>query len=596
MRLHPPVDDWVFVLTRLLRVQERTDLPGFEELSEDVIADLLREAARFTEEVLVDVCVAGDREGAHFEDGVVRTPAGFRDALRRHADAGWHSIGIPAELGGGGLPAVVSAAVQQMRGPVTQSFNMYSSFCGSAALMLSKAGEPWMKDVVIPRLVTAEWTATMSMTEAHCGSDLRRLRTRAVQQDDGSWRITGDKIFISGGEHDLTDNIVHVVLAKVPGPDGTVSDTLDDVNVFLVSKHHLDPATGRLGDRNGVEAVGIEHKMGIEGSATCQLRFDGAVGWRLSVPGAQGSTAGIAPMFMMMNTARVGVALGGVGYAELAYANALDYARERLSGRAPGGAVRPDLPADPITVHPDIRRLLLGASSFAQGGRALCATVALWQAEGQAATGQRAADLRGLAELFRPVLKAYCTDKGFEAAVNCQQVLGGHGYISDYHLEQWVRNARIGQIYEGANGIQARDFVRRCVRGKDAPALEVFFGLAEELIARHDDTDGIARHVAPFRRALGQVRRAVATVRATDPATAAAAAYDLLTAFGILGVAWAWLRTLEVLEEGGVAEAMAREKRRLANVWITRELPLVGACVERVEHVAAELVEEDPFG
>ena len=595
MKLHAPVEDWHFVLTRLLRVQDRSDIPGFEEVTEEVIRDLLQEAARFTEDVLVDVCVAGDREGARFEGGTVRTPAGFAAALRRYAESGWHSFGIPADLGGGGMPAVLAAAVQQMRGPVAHSFNMYSSFCSSAALMLSRAGQAWMKAIVIPRLVAAEWTATMCMTEADCGSDLRRLRTRAVQQDDGTWRITGDKIFISGGDHDLTDNIVHVVLAKVPGPDGTVTDTLEDVNVFLVSKHHLDRTTGRLGERNDVAVVGIEHKMGIEGSATCHLRFDGAVGWRLSVPGAQGSTAGMAPMFVMMNTARAGVALNGVGYADLACGNALDYARERLSGRAPGGAARPDLPADPIAVHPDVRRLLLGASSFAQGARALCATVTLWQAESQVATGQVAADLRGLAELFRPVLKAYCTDKGFAATVDCQQVLGGHGYTRDHQLEQWVRNARIGQIYEGANGIQARDFVRRCVQGKDAAAPDVFFGLADELIARHPAGDAIAGHVEAFRCALGLVRRAVATVRAADAATGAAAAYDLMTAFGILGVAWAWLRTLEVLEQDDVSPALALRKRRLANVWVARELPLVAAYVERVTHPVAELLEDDPF-
>ena len=596
MKLHAPVEDWVFVLTRLLRVQDRTDLPGFEGISETVIRDLLQEAARFTEDVLLDVCVAGDRAGARYEDGAVRAPAGFAAALRKHAEAGWHSFGIPAELGGGGMPAVLAAAVQQMRGPVAHSFNMYSSFCNSAARMLAEAGLPWMREVVIPRLVAAEWTATMCMTEAHCGSDLRRLRTRAVQQEDGSWRISGDKTFISGGDHDLTDNIVHVVLAKVPGPDGTITDTLEDVNVFLVSKYHLDTRTGQLGERNDVAAVGIEHKMGIEGSATCQLRFDGAVGWRLSVPGAHGATAGMAPMFVMMNTARVGVALNGVGYAGLAYAYALDYARERLSGRSPAGPVRPDLPADPIAVHPDVRRLLLGARSFAEGARALCATVALWQAESQVATGRQAADLRGLAELFRPVLKAYCTDKGFEAAVDCQQVLGGHGYTRDFSIEQWVRNARIGQIYEGANGIQARDFVRRCVRGKDAAAVEVFFALAEKSAAAHAPGDVVAEHGEAFRRALGQLRTAVATVRAAEPGAAAAAAYDLLTAFGIVGVAWAWLRTLEVLDGGDVPPELARQKRRLANVWMTRELPLVGAYAERVAHGGAELVEQDPFG
>lgn len=606
MKLHAPVEDWLFILTRLLRVQDRTDLPGFEAMTEDVIADLLRESARFTEDVLFDVCAAGDREGAHLEDGVVRTPVGFREALRRTADAGWHSIGIPAELGGGGVPSVISAAVQQMRGPIAHSFGMYASFCGSAALVLDKAGEPWMREVIIPRLVAADWTATMCMTEAHTGSDLRRLTTRAVQQDDGTWRITGEKIFISGGDHDLTDNIVHIVLAKVPAADGTVTDTLEDVNVFLVSKRHVDPETGELGGPNDVSVLGIEHKMGIEASATCQLRFDGAVGWRLSVPGAKGSTANMAPMFVMMNTARVGVALNGVGYAHLAYANALDYARDRLSGRGPAGPVHPELPADPIVVHPDVRRLLLGASSFAQGGRALCAQVALWQTEsqvastgqsptGQTSTSQSPADLRALAELFRPVLKAYCTDKGFESAVNCQQVLGGHGYTRDYGLEQWVRNARIGQIYEGANGIQARDFVRRCVQGKDARSLELFFGLAEDMVARHPAGDVVADLVEPFRTALVSVRKAVETVQSADAMTGAAAAYDLLTAFGVLGVAWMWLRTLEVLDEGGVAEATAREKRRLARFWISRELPLVAAYVDRVEHLATELVEVDPF-
>lgn len=583
---HAPVEDGLFLLRDVLRVQDHAHLPGFEELSPEFCAQVLTAAARFHEEVLHPLNKPGDDEGAHFQAGRVRTPAGFRDAWDQYRAAGWSRLSVPVSLGGAGLPAVISSLIGEMRTATAHSFAMYGAFCGSTARMLSVLGAPWMKEHVVPRLVDGDWTATMCMTEAHAGSDLRQLRTRAVPQPDGSWRISGSKIFISGGDHDLTENILHVVLAKVPDEHGRLAEGLSSVNAFVVSKRDIDHATGALGGPNGVSVASIEHKMGIGGSATCVMNFENAVGWRLADSGREGTSSNMAGMFMLMNTARVGTAMSGVAYSEIARQNAADYARQRLSGRAPDRPRTPGQPADPIVAHPDVRRLLLGARSFAEGARATAVRVAFLQSvsEGDAdpARRQRARDV---VEILVPVMKAYFTDKGFEGANDALQVLGGHGYVREYGLEHFVRNARIGQIYEGANGIQAVDLVQRKLSAAGGGAWVSF----KESVAGSVESLGTVpqwcAHAKALAGALVRLDEVVSELRSAPPAVAAAGAYDLLTAIGITTVAWNWAEIVLTLQRPEVREslgdAVVQRKLALAQLWFARELPLVYALSAR---------------
>lgn len=595
-----PVEDWLLLLNRFLRVQDR-DLPGYAELTPELCAEIVRGAARFHEEVVFPVGARGDAEGARLVDGQVRTPAGYREVWQAYREAGWLSLSLPESIGGSGLPAILSAVIGEMRSSTAHSLSMYVSFCASAARMLHALGDAWIREHVVPRLVSGEWTATMCLTESHCGTDLRQIRTRAVPQEDGSWKLDGTKIFISGGDHDLADNIVHVVLAKVPDASGALPPDLGAVNVFLVSKRKLDPGSGTLGGSNGVTVSSIEHKMGIEGNATCVLNFEGARAWRIADVHGRGAAANMAAMFLLMNYARVGTALSGVAYAELSAQNARAYARERLVGRAPGGARCPELAGDPLVVHPDVRRLLLGAQCFAEGGRATALRTALWQAEAEAAGDEaRRAVAQDLMELMTPVMKAYFTDWGFAAANDGLQVLGGHGYIREYGLEQMVRNARIGQIYEGANGIQAIDLVQRKLPARGWRPARSLLAEIDAFLQGPAATAGMEAFVRP----LSQARRQLSTIfevlqqrAVSSPSHNLAVAYDVLEACGVTVVAWTWAAMAAVvLADPEVAPAMQRCKLALARFWFERELPKLSALVQRIEAadpVVLELADDE---
>lgn len=586
-----PVNDWLFLLHDLLHVEEQASLPGFAELTPDITTPVLEAAARFHEGVLHPINQASDAEGARMVAGTVRTPAGYRSAWQQYRTAGWHRLSLAQELGGAGLPPVMSVPVTELRASTGHSFSMYSSFCAPAASMLAALGPGWVKAHVVPRLSDGDWTATMCMTEPHAGTDLRQISTRATAQPDGSWRVSGSKIFISGGDHDLTDNIIHIVLAKVPQDDGQLPSGLVGVNVFLVSKRHIDKETGALGEANGVRVSSIEHKMGIEGSATCALDFDNAVAWRIGGPAGSGASANMAPMFFLMNYARVGTAMSGVGYAEIACQNAAAYARERLSGRAGTSSAYSSQVADPIIAHADVRRLLLESRSFAEGARAGAMRAAVWQSVAQHAADpqqrQRAADLL---EVLTPVMKAFFTDRGFAAAVSCQQVLGGHGYVKDYGLEQYVRNARIGQLYEGANGIQATDLVQRKLTAHGGRAwlhLEQAIG---EFIDRWATSKAMEPFIQPLRRSLGQVSAAIQWMdrqRGKAPASVNAGAYDMLTALGILYVGWTWAEVAAVVLAptpcAHLDDTGRMRKLELAKVWMQREMPLIDSMCTRIE-------------
>ena len=586
-----PSEDYAFLLHELLRVHERSDLPGFGELSSEFTSQVLDAAGRFYEEVLHPINQSGDIEGAVLEQGRVRTPAGFREAWRRYKEAGWHRITLPESIGGSGLPPLMAVPMDEMGMASGHSLMMYGGFCASTSHMLSHLGEDWMRRHVVPRLVAGDWTATMCLTEPHCGTDLRQLRTRAEQQPDGSWRLYGTKIFISGGDHDLTENIVHVVLAKVPDENGKLAPGLGSVHVFLVSSHAIDPASGALGAREGMQVLSLEHKMGIAASATCVLQFEGARAWRIGGRG-EGTSANMAAMFMMMNHARVATAISGVSYAEIAHQNAAAYARERLSGRAADGPRQPDAPADPIVVHPDIRRLLLHSSAFAEGARATGLRAAFWQSvaahSGDAQERERAHDL---VELLTPVMKAYFTDKGFESAVACQQVLGGHGYVRDHGLEQFVRNARIGQIYEGANGIQAIDLVSRKLMAHGGRAVKSFAQSVQhsiDALQSHPQAaqlQDLAQALQTGLQALQSAQQALMAQR-DDPNAQGAAAYDLLTMYGIVSVGWTWADIAACVLAPDVQERIGAQRQRdklsLARLWMAREMPWLQALQLRI--------------
>ncbi|MBK1781766.1 acyl-CoA dehydrogenase C-terminal domain-containing protein [Advenella sp. WQ 585] len=600
-----PTKDFLFILNDLLKVQELKGVEGFESLTPEFCQEVLYPAARFHEEVLFPVGIAGDRHGAHLVDGKVLTPPGYKEAWKQYCASGWLQLSMPEELGGAGLPSIMASIIGEMRITTAHSLAMYGSFCLSAARMLNSLAPEWIRTHVVPNLATGQWTATMCLTESHCGTDLKQIRTTAVPQPDGSYAIHGSKIFISGGDHDLTDNIIHLVLAKIPDADGKVGARLDEVNVFMVSKHKIDLQTGELLEKNACHVSSIEHKMGIEGSATCVLNFDGAQAWHI------GSTSGgvkrnsMLPMFLMMNYARLSTALSGVGYAEISAQNALFYAKERRSGKTPIFSSGDQSIADPIINHPDIRRNIMAAQSFAEGGRATALRVAVWQA--QAESDQISAEerrrLKDMVDLFTPVMKAYFTDKGFDCASDCLQVFGGHGYTKDYGIEQVVRNARIGKIYEGANGIQAIDLLRRKLPDNDWRAFDYFFQTIHTFIGQYcvsgqADQGLLGRFVA----AVTLLQNTVEEIRQESQQGAGvlphlAVAYDLLHAFGIIVVAWNWLEIHQLLQEkANAVELTPFENRKviLACFWVEYELPLVHALCQRIQQGTPSVLKLPP--
>ena len=581
-----PVDDYRFILHDMLRVQDRHDLPGFAQLTVEFCSQLLDSAARFHEEVLLPVGAKGDAQGARLVDGSVRTPEGYREAWSAYREAGWLGVSLPEEIGGAGLPALVSLAINEMRLATAQSLHMYFGFCISASRMLLEAGEPWMREKVAPKLASGEWTATMCLTESHCGSDLRQIRTRAIPQPDGTWRIEGGKIFISGGDHDLAENIVHVVLAKMPDASGAYPLDLSAVGVFLVPKLEIDPQTGETGGPNHVYVDAIEHKMGIEGNATCVMRFDGAKAWQIGGGDAKSAGARMAPMFLLMNYARVGTALSGVAYTEIAVQNATEYARERLVGRVPGGARAPDLPGDPLICHPDIRRLLLGARAFAEGARATAMRVSVWQQEAESLdAGDRREAARDLMELMTPVMKAFFTDQGFSRVNDCLQVLGGHGYVRDHGLEQMVRNVRVTQLYEGANGIQAIDLIQRKLPARNWRAAQTLLAELGAFVDAHRTLDGMAPFVDVLLTARSQMRDILRILRCRSggsPEANLATAYDVLEACGIVVVGWTWALIAAAALHGNLSVPMKRRKLALAAFWMEREMPRLATLLKRV--------------
>jgi alkylation response protein AidB-like acyl-CoA dehydrogenase len=564
-----PLRDMRFVLNELADPDRLRALPGCEEVTPELVDPVLEEAAKLCSEVLFPLNRPGDEEGCALENGVVRTPKGFPEAYRTFREGGWAALACDPDYGGQGLPKSVSLLFEEMMCSANLSFGMYPGLSHGAYAALLKHGSQELRDRYLPKLVSGEWTGTMCLTEPQCGTDLGLIRTKAVPAEDGTYRITGNKIFISAGEHDLAENILHLVLAKLPdAPAGTRG-----ISLFLVPKF-LPTEDGRPGARNGVTCTSIEHKMGIKASATCAMSFDEAEGWLVGRP-----HKGLSAMFTMMNEARLSVGVQGLGLAEVSYQNAVAYAKDRLQGRALGGAVQPERPADPIIVHPDVRRMLLTMRAQIEGCRALAMLTAQEQdvatrhpdpAERQAADD--------FVQLMTPIIKAYLTDMGWDATATGMQVLGGHGYIREWGMEQHVRDARIAQIYEGTNGVQALDLVGRKMGAHAGRYLRRFFHPVLAYIEARSEDPAMEEFVLPLSKAFGRLQQATAEVARRglgDPFEAGAAATDYLRLFGLTALAYVWARMAEVAlaKQAGDETGFYRAKLATARFFMQRILP-----------------------
>jgi len=592
-----PVEDYRFLLGEVFEIEKARDLPGFTELSPELVDDILNGAARLCEDVLHPLNQSGDEEGCHFENGGVRTPKGFPAGYKAYCEGGWNGLSAPESVGGAGLPPVITLAVSEMAMSANQSLAMYPMLTQGAYGALLETGAPWMKEQIATKMVSGEWAGTMCLTEPHCGTDLRLMKTRAVKQPDGTYRMNGTKIFISGGDQDLTPNIIHMVIAKIPDENGQTHDDLSTVNFFLVPKF-LVGEDGAMGARNGVVTGGIEHKMGIKGQATCVLNFDDAIAWRLGPklepvkPGEKRSTsAGMAGMFGMMNAARIGVGIQGIAIGEIATQNGLAYAHARRVGRALTGAQEPDKPADLEIVHPDVKKMLLQARSFVDGARALTVFTAMQMSIGHSSRPE-AATAALLADLMTPVLKAFGTDMGFEAANLAMQCYGGHGYIRDNGVEQFVRDARINMVYEGANGVQAMDLVGRKLGRKGGAAPMALFGLLSGWIAENEKDAAMAVYVAGVKRGVENLQGATLWLAANGPKNpndAGAGATEYLRLMGIVMLAYLWGRMAKA--SLGKDDPLHRDKRMCARYWMERMVPECPMLLERIQAGSATIME-----
>ncbi|QCO04664.1 acyl-CoA dehydrogenase C-terminal domain-containing protein [Azospirillum argentinense] len=570
-----PLEDVRFVLDEIVGAGKLAELPGYEDATPDLIAQVLEEGAKLCEEVLFPLNQSGDGEGCSFENGVVRTPKGFREAYATYIEAGWQGLSCDPAYGGQGLPKLVNTMLEEFICSANLSFGMYPGLSLGAYNALSTYGSEALKQRFLGRLVDGTWAGTMCLTEPHCGTDLGLIRTRAVPQEDGSHKITGTKIFISAGEHDLTENILHLVLARLPdAPAGTRG-----ISLFLVPKF-LPNEDGGVGPRNGVACGSIEHKMGIKASATCVMNFEDATGWLVGEP-----HKGMRAMFVMMNAARLAVGIQGLGVAEVSYQNAVAYARERLQGRSLKGTAHPDKPADPIIVHPDVRRNLLTARAYTEGARVLGALVGykLDVAEKHADEKTRK-EADEFVQLMTPIVKALFTDIGFESANIAVQVHGGHGFIWETGVEQYVRDARICQIYEGTNGIQALDLVGRKLPQDMGRLLRRFFHPVGAEIEADMEKEELAEFVLPLAKAFAKLQQATAIIAQKglkDPEEAGAAATDYLRLFGLVALGWMWLRMVKAaqakLAAGEGNAAFLEAKIRTARFYMAKLLPQTNA-------------------
>ncbi|SAK77769.1 Acyl-CoA dehydrogenase-like protein [Caballeronia calidae] len=585
-----PLRDMQFVLHEVLKVEaELKSMPKHADLDADTINQVLEEAGKFCSEVVFPLNQSGDREGCTYEgDGVVKTPAGFKEAYRQYIDAGWPALGCDPEYGGQGLPAFVNNAVYEMLNSANQAWTMYPGLSHGAYECLHAHGTPEQKSTYLPKLVSGEWTGTMCLTEPHCGTDLGILRTKAEPNPDGSYALTGTKIFISSGEHDMAENIIHLVLARLPGAQiGTKG-----ISLFIVPKFVPD-ASGAIGARNDIKCGSIEHKMGIHGNATCVMNLDGAKGWLVGE-----ANKGLNAMFVMMNAARLGVGMQGLGLTEVAYQNSLVYAKERLQMRALTGPKAPEKPADPIIVHPDVRRMLLTQKAYAEAGRAFTYWAALnIDKELSHADEAVRAEAADFVALLTPVIKAFLTDNAFEGTNMGMQIYGGHGFISEWGMEQYVRDARINMIYEGTNSIQALDLLGRKIIGDMGAKLKRFGKLVTDFV----EEEGVKPEMQEFINPLADIGEKVQKLTMEigmkamqNPDEVGAAAVPYLRTVGHLVFSYFWARMARVaLDNAASGDAFYKAKLGTARFYFAKLLPETASTIRAARAGAKPMMDFD---
>ena len=571
MTFQPPVRDHTFLLRDVLEIENYSNLPGFAEAPWEVVEQMLDQGTRFTRDVLAPLNSVGDKVGCKWNpDFTVTTPPGFKDAYRTMVENGWLGLSSDPKYGGMGLPRILSLSYSEMSTAANMAFSMYPGLTHGAGEAIYHGASDELKDLYLPKMVPGEWGGTMNLTEPHCGTDLGLLRTKAVPNDDGSYLITGQKIWISGGEHDMVDNIVHLVLARIEGaPEG-----VKGISLFIVPKFIPD-ADGNPGERNNAKCVGLEEKMGIHGNATCVMQYEDAKGWLIGEP-----NSGLKIMFVMMNEARVGVGLQGLGQAEAAYQAAAEFAKERLQMRSLTGVKNPDGPADPIIVHPDVRRMLLDTKAFVEGGRAFLFWTALRgdlaRVHPDEAEREKANDYM---QLLTPVIKGFLTDKGFKACVDSMQVYGGSGFTEHFPASQYMRDARIAMIYEGTNGIQALDLIGRKLPAKNGRGIMTY--LAElDAFANENEGDGeLKPFVDALRTSKEQLQDAAMWLMQNglqNPDHAAAASVDFMHLFGFTCLAHMWAimakASLAKIAEGDT-DPFYQHKLTTGRYYIERLLP-----------------------
>ncbi len=581
-----PLKDIRFVMNEVFEAEKLwSSLAGTRETVDIETADaILEEAGKITASLIAPLSRNGDEEGCHFDNGKVTVPSGYRDAYKTFAEGGWSGLTGNAEFGGMGMPKMLGAQYEEMLYSADISFGLYVCLTSGAALAIDAHASEELKQKYLPKMYSGEWTGAMDLTEPHAGTDLGMIRTKAEPRADGSYSITGTKIFITGGENDLTDNIIHLVLAKLPdAPAGSRG-----ISLFLVPRNHVDD-NGNVGANNNVSCGSIEHKMGIKASGTCVMNYDGAQGWLVGEV-----NKGLAAMFTMMNYERLSVGIQGFAAAERSYQNAVAYALDRIQGRAATGAVLKDKAADPIIVHPDVRRMLLTMKAYTEGSRAFSTYVARYlDISKYSDNPEEKQHAEGMVALLTPIAKAYMTDRALDSCVAGQQIFGGHGFIREWGQEQLVRDTRITQIYEGTNGVQAMDLIGRKIVANGGKLFEQFASEVYGFIEQHADNSALKAHLKPLSAAVERLSDATEFViksTATDPNAPGAAAADYLDLFGLVAYAYMWAKMVAVAAPKASDDVFYASKLKTGQFFFSRLLPKTVSLLEAIKSGSADMM------